>query len=107
MASLPSPSASLEVATGAAGVIEGTRVKRYIDLSTVGSRTAVQIHGLLADCDIAALDSPVSGGVSGAENGALTLMVSGPRNEFDVIRTALESIGRPFYIVKNPGLRRR
>ena len=39
MASLPSPSASLEVATGAGGVIEGSRVKRYIDLSTVGSRT--------------------------------------------------------------------
>src|SRR6201993_4879816 len=36
MASLPSPAASIEVATGAAGVIEGSRVKRYVDLSTVG-----------------------------------------------------------------------
>lgn len=103
MASLPSPSASLEVATGAAGVVEGARVKRYVDLSTVGSRTAVQIHDRLGERNIVAIDSPVSGGVSGAEKGALTLMVSGPREEFDVIRTALEALGRPFYIGDRPG----
>ncbi len=103
MASLPSPAASLEVATGAAGVIEGSRVKRYVDLSTVGSGTAVQIHGLLAERNIAAIDSPVSGGVSGADRGALAVMVSGPRHEFDVVRTVLEAIGRPFYIGEQPG----
>jgi 3-hydroxyisobutyrate dehydrogenase-like beta-hydroxyacid dehydrogenase len=104
MASLPSPAASVEVATGAAGVIEGSRVKRYVDFSTVGSQTAVRIHDLLAQRNIVAIDSPVSGGVSGAEKGSLAIMVSGPRNEFDVIRTALEAIGRPFYIGEKPGL---
>ena len=103
MASLPSPAASVEVATGAAGVIEGSRVKRYVDFSTVGRQTAVRIHDLLAQRNIVALDSPVSGGVSGAEKGSLAVMVSGPRNEFDVIRTALEAIGRPFYIGDKPG----
>lgn len=103
MASLPSPTASLEVATGAAGVIEGARVKRYVDLSTVGSRTAVQIHERLATRNIVAIDSPVSGGVGGAEKGALAVMVSGPRNEFDVLRPALEAIGRPFYIGEKAG----
>ena len=48
MASLPSLQASLDVATGAGGVIEGKRVKRFVDLSTVGSQMAVKIHGLLA-----------------------------------------------------------
>ena len=48
MASLPSLQASLEVATGKGGVIEGKRVKRFVDLSTVGSQMAVKIHGLLA-----------------------------------------------------------
>ena len=103
MASLPSPAASVEVATGAAGVIEGSRVKRYVDFSTVGSQTAVRIHDLLAQRNIVAIDSPVSGGVSGAEKGSLAIMVSGPRNEFDVIRTALDAIGRPFYIGEKPG----
>ena len=103
LASLPSPTASLEVATGRTGVIEGSRVQRYVDLSTIGSRTAVQIHDRLAERNIVAIDSPVSGGVSGAEKGTLAVMVSGPRNEFDVIRTALEAIGRPFYIGEKPG----
>ncbi len=58
MASLPSPAASLEVATGPAGVIEGSRVKRYVDLSTVGSQTAVRIHDLLAERDIVATRQP-------------------------------------------------
>src|ERR1700751_4353133 len=88
---------------GAGGVIEGSRVKRYVDLSTVGSRTAVHIHDLLAERNIVAIDSPVSGGVSGAENGSLAVMVSGPRNEIDIVRTALEAIGRPFYIGEKPG----
>ncbi|OBF93254.1 oxidoreductase [Mycobacterium sp. 852002-51163_SCH5372311] len=103
MASLPSPAASLEVATGTTGVIEGSRVKRYVDLSTVGRQTAARIHALLAERNIVALDSPVSGGVSGAEKGALAVMVSGPRGEFDVIRTVLDAIGRPFYIGDKPG----
>jgi 3-hydroxyisobutyrate dehydrogenase-like beta-hydroxyacid dehydrogenase len=103
MASLPTPDASLEVATGAAGVIEGARVRRYVDLSTVGSRTATRIHDRLAERNIVAIDSPVSGGVSGAENGTLALIVSGPRAEFDVIRTTLEAIGRPLYVGDKPG----
>ena len=48
LASLPSLQASLEVATGAGGVIEGKLVKRFVDLSTVGSHMAVRIHDLLA-----------------------------------------------------------
>ncbi|HTY33736.1 NAD(P)-dependent oxidoreductase [Mycobacterium sp.] len=103
MTSLPSPAASLEVATGADGVIEGSRVERYVDLSTVGSQAATRIHGLLAQRNIVAIDSPVSGGVRGAQNGSLALMVSGPRDEFAVIRTALETLGRPFYVGDTPG----
>jgi 3-hydroxyisobutyrate dehydrogenase-like beta-hydroxyacid dehydrogenase len=103
MASLPSPHASIDVAAGAGGVIEGSRVKRYVDLSTVGSRTAVQIHDLLAERHIVAVDSPVSGGVGGAEKGTLAVMVSGPRMHYELLQPALETIGRPFYIGEKPG----
>ena len=48
MASLPSLQASLEVATGKDGVIEGSLIRRFVDLSTVGSHMAVRIHDLLA-----------------------------------------------------------
>jgi 3-hydroxyisobutyrate dehydrogenase-like beta-hydroxyacid dehydrogenase len=103
LVSLPSPAASLEVATGAGGVIDGARVRRYVDLSTIGSLTATRIHGLLAERDIVALDSPVSGGVNGARRGSLAIMVSGLRNEFDSVRSTLEALGRPIYIGDKPG----
>src|SRR6202162_6408059 len=67
MASLPSLHASLVVATGAGGVIEGKPVKRFVDLSTVGSHMAVRIHDLLAKKNIVQFDGPVSGGVGGAQ----------------------------------------
>ena len=103
MASLPSLQASLEVATGAGGVIEGTRVKRFIDLSTVGSQMAVKIHDLLAKKNIVQIDSPVSGGVSGAEKGTLAVMVSGPRADFELVKAALDVIGKLFFIGTKPG----
>ncbi len=94
LASLPSLQASLEVATGTGGVIEGELIKRFVDLSTVGSHMAVRIHDLLAKRNIVQLDSPVSGGVGGAEKGTLAVMVSGPRADFEA---------EVFFIGEKPG----
>jgi 3-hydroxyisobutyrate dehydrogenase-like beta-hydroxyacid dehydrogenase len=103
MASLPSLQASLEVATGKGGVIEGKKIKRFIDLSTVGSQMAVRIHDLLAKKNIVQLDSPVSGGVPGAEKGTLAVMVSGPKADFEIMKPALSAIGKLFFIGEKPG----
>jgi len=103
MASLPSLQASLEVATGDGGVIAGMRVKRFVDLSTVGSHMAVRIHDLLARRNIVQLDSPVSGGVGGAEKGTLAVMVSGPKADFAATKPALDVIGKVFFIGDKPG----
>jgi 3-hydroxyisobutyrate dehydrogenase-like beta-hydroxyacid dehydrogenase len=103
LASLPSLQASLEVATGIGGVIEGKRAKRFVDLSTVGSHMAVRIHDLLAKRNIVQLDCPVSGGVGGAEKGTLAVMVSGPKAEFEALKPALAVIGKVFFIGEKPG----
>ena len=103
MASLPSLQISLDVATGRNGVIEGNRVKRLVDLSTTGSQMAIRIHGLLAAKNIVQIDSPVSGGVGGAEKGTLAVMVSGPRSEFALVKPALDVIGKVFFISEKPG----
>jgi 3-hydroxyisobutyrate dehydrogenase-like beta-hydroxyacid dehydrogenase len=103
MASLPSLQASLEVATGKDGVIEGGKVKRFVDLSTTGSQMAIKIHDILARKNIVQLDSPVSGGVSGAEKGTLAVMVSGPKADYEAIKGAIEAIGKPFFISTKPG----
>src|ERR1700731_1773520 len=94
VASLPSLQASLDVATGKDGVIEGKKVKRFVDLSTVGSQMAVRIHDLLKKRDIVQIDSPVSGGVGGAEKGTLAVMVSGPKAEFEAIKPDLAEMGK-------------
>ena len=48
-----------------------------VDTSTVSSATAIQAASILAEKDVAFLDCPVSGGVEGARNGTLAMMVGG------------------------------
>lgn len=100
MASLPTPQASTDVAEAVAG---GSAIRRFVDFSTVGSRTAQRNSALLADHGVAALDSPVSGGVHGAEAGTLAVMVSGPRAEFEECTPAFDAIGRTMFISTKPG----
>jgi len=64
---------------------------------------AVRIHGILANRNIVQLDSPVSGGVGGAEKGTLAVMVSGPKADFEAVKPALEVIGKVFFIGEKPG----
>src|ERR1019366_8306053 len=58
---------------------------------------------ILAKRSIVQLDSPVSGGVGGAEKGTLAVMVSGPRADFEIAKPALAVIGKLFFIGEKPG----
>jgi 3-hydroxyisobutyrate dehydrogenase-like beta-hydroxyacid dehydrogenase len=104
MASLPSLQISEKVATGEGGVIHGKRIKRFIDLSTTGSRVAAKIAATLAKKNIVQIDSPVSGGVGGANKGTLAVMVSGPRAEIEIVKDALAVFGKVFIIGEKPGM---
>ena len=103
MASLPTPDVVLAVAAGPQGVIEGKRVRRFVDLSTTGAVMAQRIFKLLAARNIVQIDSPVSGGVSGAEKGTLAVMASGPRAEVEAIEPLLKVIGKVFFLGERPG----
>ena len=78
MVSLPTPDIVLAVATGPDGVIEGKRVRRFVDLSTTGAVMAKRIFELLKARNIVQIDCPVSGGVTGAEKGTLAADGLGP-----------------------------
>ena len=104
MASLPEPHVVTKVATGEGGVIRGKRVKRFIDLSTTGSRVAIEIAATLAKNNIVQIDAPVSGGVAGAEKGTLAVMVSGPSAEIALVKDALAVFGKVFVIGEKPGM---
>jgi 3-hydroxyisobutyrate dehydrogenase-like beta-hydroxyacid dehydrogenase len=103
MASLPTPDIVLAVATGPGGVIEGKRVRRFVDLSTTGAVMAKRIFTALKAKNIVQIDCPVSGGVTGAAKGTLALMVSGPRAEVAAIEPVLPAIGKIFFIGERPG----
>jgi 3-hydroxyisobutyrate dehydrogenase-like beta-hydroxyacid dehydrogenase len=103
MASLPTPDIVLAVATGAGGIIDGQRVRRFVDLSTTGADMAKRVFALLAARDIVQIDAPVSGGVSGAEKGTVAVMASGPRADVEAVKPALAVIGKFFFIGEQPG----
>ncbi|HWP25942.1 MAG TPA: NAD(P)-dependent oxidoreductase [Xanthobacteraceae bacterium] len=103
LASLPSLEAGRKVAVGEDGIIRGNRVKRYVDLSTTGARFAVEMQEALKARSIVQIDSPVSGGVAGAEKGTLAVMVSGPLPEVEIVRPVLAVIGKVFVIGEKPG----
>jgi 3-hydroxyisobutyrate dehydrogenase-like beta-hydroxyacid dehydrogenase len=104
MASLPTPDIVLAVATGKDGVIEGKKVKRFLDMSTTGARMATRVAEALAAKNIIGIDLPVSGGVGGAEKGTVAVMFAGPRADFDALKDMLSVVGKPFFIGEKPGM---
>jgi 3-hydroxyisobutyrate dehydrogenase-like beta-hydroxyacid dehydrogenase len=97
-ASLPSPQILEKVALGEAGIAEGKSVRIFIDISTTGPRTAARVATSLAEKKIAMIDAPVSGGLKGARNGTLAVMVSGPKPAFEIARPVIENFGKIFYM---------
>ena len=105
LVSLPSPNSVQEVALGPNGLINGSALKIYIDLSTTGPQVAAEVAKQLGKKGIVTLDAPVSGGVPKAEKGTLTIMVSGPSQTFEHVRPILEVVGNIlFFIGEKPGL---
>ena len=104
LVSLPTPDIVRQVALGESGIASGSRIKSYVDLSTTGPRTAAEVAEGLAQKGIATLDSPVSGGVGGAEKGTLAVMAAGARPLFERLESVLGIFGKVFYIGARPGM---
>ena len=101
MASLPNP-AIVKATVGAIAAAPGLQV--FIDLSTSGTAAAQAIAALLAPYGVASLDAPVSGGITGAANGKLALMVSGPLDAIERVKPLLTEFGKVFVVGERPGL---
>jgi 3-hydroxyisobutyrate dehydrogenase len=65
-----------------------------LDCSTVGADTARQAAALLEGRGVDFLDCPVSGGVEGAREATLAIMVGGSPEAFARARPVLEALGR-------------
>jgi 3-hydroxyisobutyrate dehydrogenase-like beta-hydroxyacid dehydrogenase len=101
--SLPTPQIVLEVVLGAQGIRDGKRLRACVDLSTSGPDAAVKLAAGLAERNIASLEAPVSGGIKGAREGTLSLMVAGPEATWEPLQPLLKVFGKPFFMGATPG----
>ncbi len=65
-----------------------------LDCSTIGAETARQAAQLLEPKGAQFLDCPVSGGVEGARDGTLAIMVGGDQAAFERAQPVLKALGR-------------
>ena len=65
-----------------------------IDMSTIASSSAIQIGKTLQKMQIEFLDAPVSGGVKGASNANLSIMIGGKKDTYKKSLDVLNSLGQ-------------
>jgi len=103
--SLPSNAVIREAVLGSEGLIEGKKIRIYVNACTTGSPFATEISEALQAKGIATLEAPISGGPAGARAGTLSVMVSGPREVYDEVAPYLRAYGEKlFYCGDKPGL---
>ncbi len=93
------------VILGENGVIHG--VKRgsvVIDMSTISPAATRKIAAALAQKGVEMLDAPVSGGDTGAINGALAIMVGGAQEAFERCKPVFEAMGKTITRVGGNGM---
>lgn len=98
--SLPTPDIVQKVVEGLA---QANALKHVVDCSTTGPSVARIAQALLAEHGIVYVDAPVSGGLAGARDGTLAVMVSGKREAFEKLEGALENFGKVFFVGEGAG----
>jgi 3-hydroxyisobutyrate dehydrogenase len=83
-----------EVLLGEEGAIHGAKKGDiFIDMSTISPIATLEIAEKLSEKGAEMLDAPVSGGVIGANNGTLSIMVGGKEQVFNTCKPILEKMG--------------
>jgi 3-hydroxyisobutyrate dehydrogenase-like beta-hydroxyacid dehydrogenase len=92
--SLPVPADVEQVALGPNGLIEGMRPDTaFFDMSTNSVAMVRKIHAAFAEKNLYMLDSPVSGGVSGAASGRMAIWVGGDEQICNRHKSVLDAMG--------------
>ena len=93
-----------ELVLGEDGVAEGvSEGKLYIDMSSIAPATSRQLHEVLEEKGVEAVDAPVSGGQPAAESGDLAIMVGGSADAVERARPILEVMGKAVTHIGPPG----
>ncbi|MET0689355.1 MAG: NAD(P)-dependent oxidoreductase [Methyloceanibacter sp.] len=75
----------------------------FVDHTTASATIARELHAAAKARGAGALDAPVSGGQSGAENGTLTIMVGGEDKDFTKAKSAIEPYARAVNLIGPAG----
>ena len=92
--SLPVPADVEPVALGPNGLIEGMKPDTaFFDMSTNSVAVVRKINAAFAEKNLYMLDSPVSGGPSGAASGKMAIWVGGDEQHFNRHKSVLDAMG--------------
>ena len=96
---------ALDVAFGENGLCKTMKPGSVLFLTaTIGMGYAQQLAKGLQEYGIEMIDSGVSGGLSGAHNGTLTLMASGKKEVYDSCKDVMDAIAsNPNHVGTEPG----
>ena len=86
------------------GIFENLRAGAYVcDTSTIDPNGAKRFNAEAKERGLIYLDTPMSGGVTGAHNATLTFMVGGTEAEFEHAKGVLAGMGANFFHCGGPG----
>jgi len=89
-----------EVVLGKEGLVEGLKEGATIIVTaTINPSEVKELEEPLSKAGIHLIDTPVSGGKSGADNGTLTMMVAAKKDVFDDCKEVLEAVGQSIFHV--------
>ena len=95
---LPEGKNSKEVYLGENGIINKVQKNcLLIDCSTIDIKTSIEIGNKAKDKGIKMIDAPVSGGVMGAQNGTLNIMVGGSEDAYQAALPFLKIMGKNIF----------
>lgn len=75
----------------------------FLECSTIAVDDARTVHQLLGEAGHRAVDAPVSGGTTGAENATLTFMVGGSDEDFAAAEAIFQDMGKRIVHCGGPG----
>jgi 3-hydroxyisobutyrate dehydrogenase-like beta-hydroxyacid dehydrogenase len=98
--SLPTPDVVQKVCSV---LTAAKKAKIVADCSTTGPKVARIAQAELAKHGVTYVDVPVSGGMKGAKDGTLAVMVSGPKPVFTKLEAVLKNFGKVFFCGEGAG----
>ncbi|ABB11328.1 NAD(P)-dependent oxidoreductase [Burkholderia lata] len=98
-ACLPNRDVSLAVGLGPDGVVHGSAIRTYVEMSTIGQDLIERIGDALAQKGIGIVDAPISGGAPAARAGTLAMLAAGAPALVEQVSPLLSLIGKDVFVM--------